>query len=257
MNQWVTILFTDESHFSLNTDSNHTFIWREPGTRHLPSNVRKIDNYGGRGLIIWASILLDGRTPLHVFEIGSVTAVRYRVEVLEPYVCLFRGAWIGQTSTLYCISERSGEGNCYSQPPSENENSVAEQVGPIALRTDKLPYFKYDITLRGLYSSRVQRSSSTVIRVWKKWTDELRTTRKTGSGRRKVTSARENKHLHRMGMNDLLQAVGSTLVYSYRCTNVSFANSLKSAAPWIVCKGAFIQDPIHGKPSMAPSAMGS
>ncbi|GFW16271.1 DDE_3 domain-containing protein [Trichonephila clavipes] len=34
-----------------------------------------------------------------------------------------------------------------------NENSVTEQVGPIATRTDKLPYFKYD-TLRGLYSCK-------------------------------------------------------------------------------------------------------
>ncbi|GFU96535.1 DDE_3 domain-containing protein [Trichonephila clavipes] len=31
------------------------------------------------------------RTPLHVFERGSVSGVRYRDEVLEPYVRLFRG----------------------------------------------------------------------------------------------------------------------------------------------------------------------
>ncbi|KFM60351.1 Transposable element Tcb2 transposase, partial [Stegodyphus mimosarum] len=36
--------------------------------------------------------MLDGRTPLHVFERGSVTGVRYRDEVLEPYVSIFRGA---------------------------------------------------------------------------------------------------------------------------------------------------------------------
>ncbi|GFX53495.1 hypothetical protein TNCV_4652811 [Trichonephila clavipes] len=30
-----------------------------------------------------------------------------------------------------------------------------------------------------------------------------------------------------------------------------------SAAPWFPCKGAFIQDPTHGKPSMAVSAKGS
>ncbi|GFU39454.1 uncharacterized protein TNCV_3454901 [Trichonephila clavipes] len=45
-----------------------------------------------------------------------------------------------------------------------------------------------------------------------------------------------------------LQAVGSTLVYCYRCTNVGFVNSSTSAAPWIACKGAFMQDPPHGKP---------
>ncbi|GBM74209.1 hypothetical protein AVEN_203409-1 [Araneus ventricosus] len=30
--------------------------------------------------------------PLHVFERGTVTGVRYRDEILEPYVRLFRGA---------------------------------------------------------------------------------------------------------------------------------------------------------------------
>ncbi|GFV86167.1 transposable element Tc1 transposase [Trichonephila clavipes] len=51
---------------------------------------------------------------------------------------------------------------------------------------------------------RVQRNSSAVMQVWKKWTDENRTTRKTGSGRRK--------------------AVGSTWVGCFRCTNVGFVN---------------------------------
>ncbi|GBN46319.1 hypothetical protein AVEN_262271-1 [Araneus ventricosus] len=36
--------------------------------------------------------MLDGRTPLHVFERGIVTGVRYRDEIMKPYVCLFRGA---------------------------------------------------------------------------------------------------------------------------------------------------------------------
>ncbi|GBO13854.1 hypothetical protein AVEN_267479-1, partial [Araneus ventricosus] len=36
--------------------------------------------------------MLHGRTPLHVFERGTVTGVRYRDEILEPHVRLFRGA---------------------------------------------------------------------------------------------------------------------------------------------------------------------
>lgn len=42
--------------------------------------------------MVWSGIMLDGRTPLHVFERGSVTGVRYRDEILEPYVRLSRGA---------------------------------------------------------------------------------------------------------------------------------------------------------------------
>ncbi|GFW23148.1 transposable element Tc1 transposase [Trichonephila clavipes] len=50
--------------------------------------------------------------------------------------------------------------------------------------------------------AREQRNSSTVMRVWKQWTDAHRTTRKTGSGRRKVTSARDDRHLLRMAVNN-------------------------------------------------------
>ncbi|GFX18624.1 DDE_3 domain-containing protein [Trichonephila clavipes] len=92
MDQWVTVLFTDEPRFSLNSNSRCTFIWREPGNHYLHSNVREIDNSCRRGLMVWASIMCDGRTPLHVFERGSVTDVRYRNEVLERYIRLFRDA---------------------------------------------------------------------------------------------------------------------------------------------------------------------
>ncbi|GFW78016.1 transposable element Tc1 transposase [Trichonephila clavipes] len=50
--------------------------------------------------------------------------------------------------------------------------------------------------------ARVQRNSSTVMRVWKHWTNEPRTVRKTGSERRKVTSARDDRHLLRLAVND-------------------------------------------------------
>ncbi|GFU94471.1 transposable element Tcb2 transposase [Trichonephila clavipes] len=49
--------------------------------------------------------------------------------------------------------------------------------------------------------ARVQRNSSTVMRAWKQWTDEHRTTRKTGNERRKETSARDDRHLLRITVN--------------------------------------------------------
>ncbi|GBL82593.1 hypothetical protein AVEN_164457-1, partial [Araneus ventricosus] len=188
MDQWATVLFTDESRFSLNTDSRRTFIWREPGNRYLPSNVREIYHYGGGGLMVWAGIMLDGRTPLHVFEGGTVTGVRCRDEILEPYVRLFRSA-VGPEFILmddnagphrallvdeFLESEDIRQMDWPARFPDHNpiekvgdalgraiatlsenypgnENSVAEQVGPIATGNDKLPYFKYEVTLQGLY----------------------------------------------------------------------------------------------------------
>lgn len=90
--EWGRVLFTDESRFSTQSDSRRVFIWRERGARYHPSNVREIDQFGGRGILVWGGIMLGSRTPLHVFDEGSVTAQRYRDEVLEPYVRLFRGA---------------------------------------------------------------------------------------------------------------------------------------------------------------------
>ncbi|GBM18228.1 hypothetical protein AVEN_39000-1 [Araneus ventricosus] len=90
--KWATVLIIDESRFSLTPDSRRAFIWREPGTLYLPSNVREIDHYGSGRLMVWAVIMLDGRTPFHVFKRGTVTGVRYGDEILESYVRLFRDA---------------------------------------------------------------------------------------------------------------------------------------------------------------------
>ncbi|GFU19389.1 uncharacterized protein TNCV_3032991 [Trichonephila clavipes] len=88
------------------------------------------------------------------------------------------------------------------------------------------------------------------MRVWKQLTDEHRTTRKTGSGRRKVTSARDDRHLLRIAVNDHTTSsrqFAARLVYCYRCNNVRFVNSLTSAAAWMACKGAFVQHPPQNK----------
>ncbi|GFU81670.1 transposable element Tcb1 transposase [Trichonephila clavipes] len=46
--------------------------------------------------MVWAGISLEYRTDLHIFKRGSVTAVRYRDEVLEPLVRLHAAA-VGPT----------------------------------------------------------------------------------------------------------------------------------------------------------------
>ena len=91
MEQWATILFTDEFLFILKYGFCQMFVWRESVTRYLSLNVREIDLYGGGGLIICSDIMLDGRsTSLHIFERGTMTAEMHRDEVLEPYVRFFR-----------------------------------------------------------------------------------------------------------------------------------------------------------------------
>ncbi|GFV90618.1 transposable element Tcb2 transposase [Trichonephila clavipes] len=91
-NEWGRVLFTDESRFSLSSDSHRILIWRERGSRNHPSNIIERDRYGGRGVLVWGGITLGSRTDLHIFDSGSVNGTRYCNEILLPYVRLFKGA---------------------------------------------------------------------------------------------------------------------------------------------------------------------
>ncbi|GFU95406.1 transposable element Tcb2 transposase [Trichonephila clavipes] len=90
---WVCVLFSDESRFSLSSDCRRQLIWRESGTADRPENIQEKDRYPTYSIIVWAcSIMIDGRTRLHVVANGTMTGQRYIDEVLLPHVRLFRGA---------------------------------------------------------------------------------------------------------------------------------------------------------------------
>ncbi|GFV56945.1 transposable element Tcb2 transposase [Trichonephila clavipes] len=91
-NEWGRVLFTDESRFSLSSDSHRILISRERGSRNHPSNINERDRYGGRGVLVWGGIMFGSRTDLHIFDAGSVNGTRYCNEILLPYVRLSRVA---------------------------------------------------------------------------------------------------------------------------------------------------------------------
>ncbi|GFT53236.1 transposable element Tcb2 transposase [Trichonephila clavipes] len=91
-NEWGRVLFTDESRFSLSSDSHRIRIWRERGSRNHPSNIIETDRYGVCGVLVWGGIMLGSRTDLHIFDAGSVNGTRYCNEILLTYVRLFRCA---------------------------------------------------------------------------------------------------------------------------------------------------------------------
>ena len=67
----------------------------------------------------------------------------------------------------------------------------------------------------------------------------------------------DDRRWHQWATIDTCCAWQWMTVYCYRCSNVSFINLLTSAALWIEYKDAFIQTPLHSKPSMTASAMSS
>ncbi|GFX81662.1 transposable element Tcb2 transposase [Trichonephila clavipes] len=89
---WACVLFLDESRFSLSSDCRRQLIWRESGTAYRPENIQEKDRYPTCSIMVWAGIMINGRTRLHVVAKGTMTGQRYIDEVLLPHVRLFRGA---------------------------------------------------------------------------------------------------------------------------------------------------------------------
>ncbi|GFU77180.1 transposable element Tcb2 transposase [Trichonephila clavipes] len=89
---WVCVLFSDESRFSLSSDCRRQLIWRESGTAYRPENIQEKDRYPTCSIMVWAGIMINGRTRLHVVANGTMTGQRYIDEVLLSHVRLFRGA---------------------------------------------------------------------------------------------------------------------------------------------------------------------
>ncbi|GFU54949.1 transposable element Tcb2 transposase [Trichonephila clavipes] len=89
---WACVLFSDESRFSLSSDCRRQLIWRESGTAYRPENIQEKDRYPTCSIMVWAGIMINGRTRLHVVANGTMTGQRYIDEVLLPHVRHFRGA---------------------------------------------------------------------------------------------------------------------------------------------------------------------
>ncbi|GFT13369.1 transposable element Tcb1 transposase [Trichonephila clavipes] len=89
--QWSCVMFSDESRFSLQSDSRRTLIWRAPGTRYHQENTIERHRYGGTGWFVWEGIILGSRTDLHVQSV-TMTGHICRDVILEQHVRLFRGA---------------------------------------------------------------------------------------------------------------------------------------------------------------------
>ncbi|GFU67970.1 transposable element Tcb1 transposase [Trichonephila clavipes] len=60
-NEWGRVLFTDESRFSLSSDSHRILIWRERGSRNHPSNI--IERH--RGAMVLQFLFMDDNAPCH------------------------------------------------------------------------------------------------------------------------------------------------------------------------------------------------
>ncbi|GFW23004.1 transposable element Tcb2 transposase [Trichonephila clavipes] len=134
---WACLLFSDESRFSLSSDCRRQLIWRESGTAYRPENIQEKDRYPTCSIMVWAGIMINGRTRLHVVANGTMTGQRYIDEVLLPHVRLF--PWCSRSPNLNPIENvwdalgRQVAGRNY---PPTNKNTLTRALTE---EWDKLP----------------------------------------------------------------------------------------------------------------------
>nr|KAG5698565.1 hypothetical protein BaRGS_027076 [Batillaria attramentaria] len=67
-------------------------VWRRRNQRFHNAFVAQHDRFGGGSLMVWGGISVQGKTDLHVFWNGTLTAIRYRDGILDPVVRPYAGA---------------------------------------------------------------------------------------------------------------------------------------------------------------------
>ncbi|KAI4883132.1 hypothetical protein NFI96_032712 [Prochilodus magdalenae] len=89
---WHPVLFTDESRFYLSPCDRRDRLWRCRGECYAACNIIQHDWFSGGSVKVWGGISLEGRTDLYRLDSCTLTAVRYRYEILGPGVRPYAGA---------------------------------------------------------------------------------------------------------------------------------------------------------------------
>lgn len=83
--EWMNVLWTDESRFSLDFCDGRVRVRRLRGERFADCTIAQHDRFGGGSVMIWAGIWGTGRTVAVRIQ-GSVTAERYRDDIVLPII---------------------------------------------------------------------------------------------------------------------------------------------------------------------------
>lgn len=83
--EWNTVVYSDESRFSLNSDDGRVHVWRPCGQRLNPAFHVERFTAPSAGVLVWGAISFDSRSPLVVTR-GTLTAQRYVQDILRPHV---------------------------------------------------------------------------------------------------------------------------------------------------------------------------
>jgi hypothetical protein len=79
-------MFSDEPRYCLHSSDRRMRVYRRPGERYAQCNMVPTVMFGGGSVMVWGGITLEARTELVVIPRGSITAVTYIANILEPHV---------------------------------------------------------------------------------------------------------------------------------------------------------------------------
>ncbi|UYV75359.1 hypothetical protein LAZ67_12003626, partial [Cordylochernes scorpioides] len=254
---------SDESRFSLNTDSRRVFIWREPGTRYHPSNIREIDSFRGGSLLVWASISSSSRTPLHIFFWGhfncpkSENIRRMDWPARSPDLNPIEHVWDA-------LGRRIGARHPSPRTLVELRTALLEEWGLLPLdllQSLRMPghrkrrqFKQTDAFTRGMViglkragwsirqiAADTHLGASTVHRLWRRWLEQENVEIYRNAGATRVTSARVDRRILRQAVaapqatcNAILQHVQDPLDHSISTRTISrrlVANGSHSCRP--------------------------
>ena len=163
----------------------------------LPANILQHERFGGGSVMVWGGISLEGRTALHVLARGTLTAIRYRNEILRPIVRPYAGA-VGPGFLLMHDNARPHVAECVSS--SWIMKAVMLWTGlPVPLNPIK---HIWDIVSRSIHQRHVEPQTvqeliDALIQVWEEIPQENihRLTRSMPRRCREVIQARGG-HTH-------------------------------------------------------------
>ena len=83
---WNTVLFSDESRFSLQRGDGRVRVYRRRNERYADCCVLERDHFGAGGsVMVWAAIAHGYHSPLVVND-GNLNAQRYSDDIIAHYV---------------------------------------------------------------------------------------------------------------------------------------------------------------------------
>lgn len=80
---WASILFTDESRFTLQGNDGRLRCYRRRGERYNDATIIQRDQFRGGSVMIWGGISLHTKTRVVVVN-GRLNAQRYQNDILNP-----------------------------------------------------------------------------------------------------------------------------------------------------------------------------